>query len=117
MSPPIEGSAGACVPAAMVAMALRFAAGRRLPCHATRRSAAVVGQRGAEQLARALPGEAELAVRGGEMGLHRLDRDEQLLCDLGVAHPGCGERGDALLARGERVEAAEREPPRAAARG
>ena len=50
----------------------------------------------------------QLGVRVAEVRLHRLLRHEQRLGDLAVAHPVGGQLRDAALARGQRVDPADR---------
>ncbi len=47
---------------------------------------------------------AELAIRGGEMGLDRARRDEQGRAMSGIGQAACGELRDAVLARRERLD-------------
>ena len=49
----------------------------------------------AGQLGAGMDSEFEIAV--AQMALHGVDRDEQLLRDLPVRQPGCGQSGDAPL--------------------
>jgi hypothetical protein len=51
------------------------------------------------------PRDAELAEGVSEVGLHRLEGDEQRLCDLAIGPSLGGERGDAQLAGRERQAA------------
>src|SRR3954447_25175343 len=50
--------------------------------------------------------DVELAVRARQVHLDRLDREEQLLGDLGIREARCGHVGDPALARRERIGAA-----------
>jgi hypothetical protein len=56
--------------------------------------------------------DAELVVRRGEVGLHRLDAQEQLLGDRAVRLPGGRELTDLALAGGERRHALRLSSPR-----
>ena len=62
-------------------------------------------------------GDLELAIGGAEVHLHGPHGDEQRLRDLGVREALGGERGDATLARRQRLHARARDAPRTGAGG
>ena len=95
-------------------------------CHATRvraprrpspRWPTVGFTRGSRPAQLAARRDLELAVGGAQVHLDRAHRDEQRLRDLGVREAVGGERGDAALARRERVDAAARHAARPGAGG